>query len=131
MKKYFALCVALLGFTVLFAQTAKTGDAGNKVYTIAQVMPKFPGDINKYLADHIVYPADAKANMVAGTIYVTFVVEKDGSISGVQVLKGLQGGITLEKEVMSVISSMPKWAPGQQNGQAVRVQYTVPVKCTP
>ena len=128
MKKIVALCLILLGFASIHAQPAKHFSDNDKVLMQAEVMPQFSGDINKYMADHITYPADARANNVQGTIYFSFVVEKDGSVSHVQVIRGLQGGITLEKEGMRVISGMPKWTPGKQDGQAVRVQYTVPIK---
>ena len=131
MKKIVALCLILFGFTAMQAQNTKPVTADNdKVLQKAEVMPKFSGDINKYFTDHVTYPADAKANKVQGTVYFSFVVEKDGSVSHVQVVKGLQGGITLEKEGMRVISEMPKWTPGKQDGQAVRVQYTVPIRFT-
>ena len=99
----------------------------NQVFTIVQQMPKFNGDLQKYLGEHIEYPEMAKENGVTGTVYVTFVVEKDGSITGVKVLRGVSGGADLDKEAIRVISSMPKWSVGMQNGHPVRVQFNLPI----
>lgn len=105
--------------------TAAIGDDPNKVFTIVQQKPAFPGDVNKWLADHIDYPEQAKDANIQGTVYVSFVVEKDGSVSGVTVLRGPNS--YLNEEAKNKVSSMPKWSPGQQNGHAVRVQYMLPV----
>lgn len=101
------------------------GDDANKVFTIVQQKPQFPGDVNKWLADHIEYPEQAKEANIQGTVYVSFVVEKDGSISSVTVLRGPNP--SLNNEAKTKVASMPKWSPGQQNGHAVRVQYMLPV----
>ncbi|HTB31124.1 MAG TPA: energy transducer TonB [Bacteroidia bacterium] len=101
------------------------GDDENKVFTIVQQKPAFPGDINKWLADHIDYPEQAKDANIQGTVYVSFVVERDGSVSGVTVLRGVN--TYLDNEAKKKVSSMPKWTPGQQNGHSVRVQYMLPV----
>jgi protein TonB len=124
-KIIFAFCFALLGFSNIYSQPAQITSDPDKVYTIVQTKPEFPGNINKYLADNIVYPNDAKANNIQGTVYVTFVVEKDGSVSGVKVLRGV--ATSLDNESVRVVSAMPKWMPGMQNGHAVRVQYMVPI----
>jgi periplasmic protein TonB len=101
------------------------GDDLNKVFTIVQQKPAFPGDINKYLADHIEYPEQAKDANIQGTVYVSFIVERDGSVTQVSILRGVNN--YLNDEAKRVISTMPKWSPGQQNGHAVRVQYMVPI----
>jgi periplasmic protein TonB len=101
------------------------GDDANKVFTIVQQKPAFPGDINKWLGEHINYPEQAKDANISGTVYMSFVVEKDGSVSGVSVLRGVNS--YLNDEAKRVISVMPKWTPGQQNGHTVRVQYMVPI----
>ena len=68
---------------------------------------------------------------VAGTVYVKFVIEKDGSITGIKVLRGVPGGPGLDKEAIRIISTMPKWLPGKQDGNIVRVQYNMGVKFNP
>ena len=102
------------------------GDDLNKVFTIVQQKPAFPGDINKWLYDHINYPEQAKDANIQGIVYMSFIVERDGSVTGVSVLRGVNG--YLDNEAKRVISVMPKWTPGQQNGHAVRVQYMVPIR---
>jgi protein TonB len=91
-------------------------------------MPTFPGGqgaLMKYLADNIKYPAEAQKNGVQGRVIVGFVVERDGSITDVNILKSVDP--SLDREAARVVRSMPRWTPGKQNGQAVRVKYNVPV----
>lgn len=102
------------------------GDDANKIFTIVQQKPAFPGDINKWLSEHIEYPEQAKEANIQGTVWVSFVVERDGSISSVTILRGVNQ--LLNNEATKKVSSMPRWTPGQQNGHAVRVQYTLPVR---
>jgi periplasmic protein TonB len=107
------------------AAPSAIGDDADKVFTIVQQMPKFPGDINKYLADHIEYPEQAKDANIQGTVFISFVVEKDGSVTAIKVLRGVNN--YLDNEAKRVINGMPKWSPGEQNGHSVRVQYMVPI----
>jgi len=100
----------------------------NQVFTIVQQMPAFPGDVNKYLAKNIHYPEAEMKAQITGTVYVNFIVEKDGSLSNVKVLKGIADGPGLNKEAIRVISAMPKWSVGMQNGNAVRVSYNIPIR---
>lgn len=79
----------------------------------------------KYLASNIHYPALAKENNITGKVYVTFVVEKDGSIANPRILRDIGGGCG--QEAIRVVKSMPKWKPGKQRGKAVRVQFNLPV----
>jgi TonB family protein len=91
-------------------------------------MPQFPGGDEartKYMVNTIKYPAEAKEKGLQGTVYVGFIVEKDGSISNVKVQKGI--GKSCDVEALRVIQAMPKWTPGTQNGKPVRVQFTVPI----
>lgn len=125
MKILLAFCIALLGFTGVYSQNTQTASGPDKVYTIVQQKPDFPGDINTWLANNIVYPQDAKNNNVQGTVYVSFIVEKDGSVSTVKVLRGANS--SLDNESVRVVSAMPKWTPGMQDGLPVRVAYLVPI----
>jgi periplasmic protein TonB len=102
---------------------------GEEIFTIVEQSPEFPGGEEariKFLVEHIKYPEQAKEEGIEGTVYASFVVEKDGSISNVIILRGV--GSLLDKEVIRIIHLMPKWKPGQQRGKAVRVQYNMPVK---
>ena len=100
----------------------------NKVFDIVEQQPMFPGGpaaLMKYLSEHTKYPVVAQENGVQGRVTVQFVVEKDGSISDVHVLRGVDP--SLDKEAVRVVKSMPRWTPGKQNGITVRVNYRVPV----
>lgn len=100
----------------------------NKVFDIVEQQPLFPGGpaaLIKYLSENTKYPVVAQENGVQGRVTVQFVVEKDGSISDVHVLRGVDP--SLDKEAVRVVKSMPRWTPGKQNGITVRVNYRVPV----
>ena len=91
-------------------------------------MPSFPGGmgaLNKYLHDNVHYPVVAQENGVQGRVTISFVVEKDGSVTDVKVAKSVDP--SLDKEALRVVRGMPRWTPGKQNGATVRVKYNVPV----
>ena len=99
-----------------------------KVFTVVEQMPSFPGGdaaLMSYLANNIHYPTVAAENGVQGRVVVGFVVERDGSITDVRILRGVDP--SLDREAMRVVKNMPRWTPGKQNGSAVRVKYQVPV----
>ena len=98
------------------------------VYMIVEQMPEFPGgdkSLFQFIADNTKYPADAKEKGIKGRVFVNFIVEPDGSVSDIRVLRGIGGGC--DEEAVRIVESMPKFKPGMQNGEAVRVSYTVPV----
>ena len=100
-----------------------------EIFTIVQDMPSFPGGdaaMLSYLGKNIKYPNVAKESGIQGTVYVTFVVEKDGSVSNVKVLRGIGGGC--DEEAIRVVKSMPRWTPGKQRGKPVKVQYNLPCR---
>ena len=100
----------------------------NKVHDFVEQMPSFPGGMGalmSWLSQNIKYPVIAAENGVEGRVIVQFVVEKDGSVNGVKVVRGKDP--SLDKEAVRVVSKMPKWNPGKQRGKPVRVKYTVPV----
>lgn len=100
----------------------------NSVYDVVEQMPSFPGGISglrTYLNQNIRYPAEAQENCVQGRVVVSFVVGKDGHISDVTVLRSVDP--SLDKEAIRVIRNMPRWTPGKQEGEPVRVRYNVPV----
>ncbi len=99
-----------------------------EVFTIVEEMPGYPGGDAKmyeYLVKNIKYPQIARESSIQGRVFVNFVVEPDGSVTNVKVLRGIGGGC--DEEAMRVVKSMPKWKPGKQRGKAVRVSYTLPV----
>lgn len=99
-----------------------------KVFDIVEQMPSFPGGIKvlmEYISKNIKYPRICQEKGIYGRVVVTFVIEHDGSISNVDVRKGVHP--LLDKEAVRVVQSMPKWEPGRQNGKPCRVKYTVPV----
>lgn len=94
----------------------------------AEDMPVFPGNVQKWLAQQVKYPQIAIENNIQGKVFVQFVIEKDGSVSNITIVRGVD--TALDKEAVRVISSMPKWQPGKQRGKAVRVSYTIPISFT-
>ena len=115
---------------------AKTSDATapadttkSVVYDIPETMPYFPGGqvlMLKYLADNIKYPASAVKAKKQGRVIVTFIVQKDGSVTHAKIAKSIDP--ELDAEALRVVKGMPKWTPGTQNGKPVNVKYSVPVK---
>lgn len=102
------------------------GDYGEEdIFQVVEDMPTFPGDINKWLGKNVKYPVIAQENNIQGRVTVQFVIERDGSITDVKVLRGVDP--SLDKEAVRVVKSMPKWKPGKQRGKPVRVSYTVPI----
>jgi len=101
------------------------------IFTVVESMPEFPGGksaLMKYLAQNIKYPPYAKEAGIQGRVFINFVVEKDGSITNVKVLRGIGGGC--DEEAVRVVKAMPKWKPGMQRGKPVRVSFNLPVKFT-
>ena len=99
------------------------------VFVVVESMPEFPGGqqaLFKYLSKNVKCPVIAQENGIQGRVICQFVVNKDGSIVDVEVVRS-GGDPSLDKEAIRVIKSMPKWKPGKQRGKAVRVKYTVPV----
>ena len=99
-----------------------------EIFQIVEEMPSFPGgegELLKYVATHIKYPQIARETGIQGRVFVGFVVEPDGSVSNVKILRGIGGGC--DEEAVRVIKSLPKWKPGKQRGKAVRVSYQIPV----
>ena len=99
-----------------------------KVFDVVEQMPQFPGGneaLMQFLSSNIKYPKDAMDAKVQGRVVASFVVEKDGSVTDVKVLKSVIP--SLDQEAIRVINAMPKWVPGMQKGKAVRVKYTIPI----
>ena len=99
-----------------------------EIHTFVEEWPSFPGGDTAriiYLNENLKYPKTAKETGIQGAVYVTFVVERDGSITNVKILRGIGGGC--DEEALRVINAMPKWNPGRQNGREVRVQFNMPI----
>jgi len=100
-----------------------------EVFTVVEKMPRFPGGDEariKYMVENIHYPEAARKNGIKGTVYISFIVEKDGKISTVKVIRGIGGGC--DEEAFRVIQNMPDWEPGKQKGEPVRTILNIPIK---
>ena len=122
------LSVLVLLFVANTNATAQNKKAANdKVLEKAEVMPEYPGGeqaMMQFVADNVKYPQDAIDKEISGRVLVSFVVEKDGSIGDVKVVKGIGGGC--DEEAVRVVNAMPKWKPGMDKGNPVRVSYIMP-----
>ena len=101
----------------------------NDIYMVVEDPPEFPGGLqalSDYLRDNIKYPEACRKDSIQGRVIISFVVEKDGSISSAEVIKSVHE--QLDAEALRVISAMPKWKPGKQRGKVVRVEYAIPIK---
>jgi TonB family protein len=115
------------------AQTSekKTDKCGKEVYTKVDEEPQFPGGngaLAQYIVKTVQYPAEARKKGIQGTVYVSFIVEKDGLITNVKADRGIGGGC--DEEAVRVVSGMPKWISGKINGQVVRVKFMLPIVFT-
>jgi periplasmic protein TonB len=103
----------------------------DQVYTIVEQQPEYPGGMTAmtaFIKDNLSYPASAKEKNITGTVFVSFVVGKDGVISDVNTIKGISP--ECDKEAERLISAMPQWKPGKQNGKLMNVRFFFPVKFT-
>lgn len=104
-------------------------EKGKRPMAIAEVMPSFPGGdraLRKYLAKNIHYPQAAKGKEVEGRVYIQFIVEEDGSLSNLKIMRGI--GYGCNEEALRVVKAMPSWKPGEQAGRKVPVIYTLPIR---
>jgi periplasmic protein TonB len=110
-------------------QTKREEEAKEEeVFFIVEDMPEFPGGeaaLRQFLATSVKYPVIAQENGIQGRVYVTFVVDADGSVSNARIARGVDP--SLDKEALRVVGLLPKWKPGRQRGKPVRVSYTVPI----
>ncbi|MBQ6652357.1 MAG: energy transducer TonB [Prevotella sp.] len=107
---------------------ASKGRASQKVYDVVDMPPSFPGGqgaLLSWIQDHIMYPIEAQKAGITGRVVLQFIVETDGSVSNVEVVRPVAP--MLDQEAVRVVSSMPRWTPGKNNGTPARVRYTVPV----
>ncbi len=135
------LCCSL----ILQAQDDNTIEKNDQEVSVKEVetMPRFPGceemegiDLEKktcaerkmleFIFTNLKYPGEARENGIEGTVVTRFIIEKDGSVSNAEIVRGIGGGC--DEEVLRIMNMMPKWTPGTQRGEAVRVQFHLPVK---
>ena len=129
-RKNVSLKVALMMLVLLFSFMTSTAQTkkNNMVFDVVEVMPQFPGGtiaMLKYIMENIKYPKQIMEEGIQGRVTVSFIVEKDGRVSNVRLLRSVQSA--LDKEAIRVVKSMPKWTPGKQNGKPVRVRFNLPV----
>ena len=120
-----AACMMTLGAQ---AQQQKGNTEPQDVFDVVEDMPQYPGGMQamlSFLQENITYPKDAQEKKISGRVLVTFVVEKDGSISNVETVKSVFP--SLDEEAVRIVKAMPNWKPGKQNGKVVRVKYTLPI----
>ena len=120
--------MAVFGFTTASAQKTVVSQKNEKVFDVVEQMPEYPGGMQalfEFLKENIKYPEDAQKQKVEGRVLAKFVVETDGSISNIEVVK--HAFPSLDAEAVRVIQAMPNWTPGKQKGQAVRVKFVVPI----
>ena len=106
-------------------------DDSNKVWLTVERQPEFPGgfaEMMKFISKNIKYPSSARRMGIAGSVFISFVVNADGTIESIETIKGVYSEI--DKEAMRVIGKMPAWKPGKQNGKAVKVKFVLPIKFT-
>lgn len=103
--------------------------AEDSVYTVVEQNPTFSdGDVGNYVRKNIKFPADELGKGTGGTVYLRFVVDKDGSLKDIKVIKGIKDAPAYELEAIRVVSSMPAWQPGMMNGNPVKVAFVLPIK---
>ncbi len=103
--------------------------AEDVIFTVVEDQPLYPGGEEarlRFLEENLRYPLVAREAGIQGTVFVTFVVERDGSVTDVRILRGIGGGC--DEEAIRVVKLMPRWEPGRQRGQAVRVQFSMPIR---
>ena len=120
--------MAMLGLTTVSAQKTVVAQKNQQVFDVVEQMPEYPGGMPAlidYLTQNVKYPSDAEKQKIEGIVIATFIVEKDGSISNVEVVKPVFP--SLDSEAIRVITGMANWTPGKQKGETVRVKFTLPI----
>lgn len=129
MKRLALLLSAIFLTNMAFCQEEKKVSIDDEVFVFVEEQAEFPGGMEAmyaYIQKNLVYPEKAKAEGIEGRVFVTFTIEKDGSISNILIKRAIGGGC--EEAVVEMIKNMPKWNPGKQKGKPVRFQFTLPIK---
>jgi protein TonB len=114
---------------VVIAEAPPVEEKADQIFDVVETMPTPPGGMegwNKYLSSNLKYPTQARRMGIEGTVYVVFVVNTDGSIQDVEILRGIGGGC--DEEAMRVVAAAPNWEPGKQRGKPVRVKMRLPIR---
>lgn len=142
MKRTLLVLSIIILSVVAYSQSTKNKESKNNeavseiksvsdsslIFTIVEDMPLFPGGDearNRFLADSINYPEKAIQKRIQGTVYVSFIIDGEGSVTDVKILRGIGGGC--DEEALRVVRMMPKWIPGKQDGKVVRVLFNMPI----
>ncbi len=121
--------LGLTGALLCLGMVANAQVEEEEIFAVVEDAPQFPGgdeEIYKFLAQNIRYPALAREKGIMGTVFIQFIVEKDGSITNIKLVRGVEE--SLDKEALRIVGLMPKWIPGKQRGKAVRCMHILPVK---
>ncbi len=129
MKKLVMMSLmAIFCLTTINAQKTVVSKKNQKVYDVVEKMPQYPGGmvaLFEFLEKNLKYPADAQKQKVEGRVIVSFIVETDGSISDINIVRKVFP--SLDEEAVRLLGMMPRWSPGLQNGKPVRVKYAIPI----
>ena len=129
MKRLAFLLSAIFLTNIAFCQDEVKVSDDEAIFFVVEVQPEFPGGMDSmyaFIQKNLIYPEKAKAEGIEGRVFITFTIEKDGSVSNVKILRGIGGGC--DEAAKEVIEKMPKWKPGTQRGKPVRVQFNLPIK---
>lgn len=129
MKRFLLLLSAIFLTNIAFCQEEKKVSDDDAIFFVVEVQPEFPGGLDSmyaFIQKNLIYPEKAKAEGIEGRVFITFTIEKDGSVSNVKILRGIGGGC--DEAAKEVVEKMPKWKPGTQRGKPVRVQFNLPIK---
>ena len=131
MKKLYLLTI--LTFSSVMAFSQKDTTIKEEIFTIVEQMPSFPGgdaEMGKWIRDKMqtigFHKAEKEAG-ISGKCYVSFVIDKEGNVTGAHIIRGIDNGPGYDKLALQVVNEMPKWIPGKQNGKLVSVQYNLPI----
>ena len=129
MKRFLLLLSAIFLTNIAFCQDEVKVSDDEAIFFVVEVQPEFPGGMDSmyaFIQKNLIYPEKAKAEGIEGRVFITFTIEKDGSVSNVKILRGIGGGC--DEAAKEVVEKMPKWKPGTQRGKPVRVQFNLPIK---
>lgn len=128
-KNLLSLAAILIVCVFTLNVNAQEGKENERLYIYDERVPSFPGGeeaLSKYLAENIIYPKEAKEKGIKGRVYLEFVINNDGSVTDVKVIRGA-GNTSLDEEAARVVKNMPKWIPGKKGGKTVSGKFTLPV----
>jgi protein TonB len=129
MKRLALLLSAIFLTNIAFCQEEVKVSDDEAIFFVVEVQPEFPGGMDSmyaFIQKNLIYPEKAKAEGIEGRVFITFTIEKDGSVSNVKILRGIGGGC--DEASVEMVKNMPKWKPAKQREKPVRCQFTLPIK---